>query len=165
MGLALAIDYTLLIVSRFRDELADGADRDEALVRTMATAGRTVLFSALTVSLSMATMALFPMYFLKSLAYAGVAVVALAAAGRRRGDTGRSSRCWALGSTRWTCAGCGARLLGAPRTCAARRSTETFWYRWTKAGAAPVDSRRRGGHRAAADAGHTVPRGEMGISR
>ena len=45
----------------------------------MATAGRTVLFSALTVSLSMVPMALFPMYFLKSLAYAGVAVVALAA--------------------------------------------------------------------------------------
>ena len=79
MGLALAIDYTLLIVSRFRDELADGAGRDEALVRTMATAGRTVLFSATTVALSMIAMALFPMYFLKSFAYAGVAVVALAA--------------------------------------------------------------------------------------
>ena len=56
MGLALAIDYTLLIVSRFRDEIASGADRDEALVRTMATAGRTVLFSATTVALSMAAM-------------------------------------------------------------------------------------------------------------
>ena len=53
LSLALAIDYTLLIVSRFRDELADGADRDEALIRTMATAGRTVLFSAMTVALSM----------------------------------------------------------------------------------------------------------------
>jgi len=79
MGLALAIDYTLLILSRFRDELADGADRDEALRRTMATAGRTVLFSSMTVALSMSVMALFPMYFLKSFAYAGVAVVALAA--------------------------------------------------------------------------------------
>ena len=79
MGLALAIDYTLLIVSRFRDELANGAGRDEALRRTMATAGRTVLFSAMTVALSMSVMALFPMYFLKSFAYAGVAVVALAA--------------------------------------------------------------------------------------
>ena len=79
MGLALAIDYTLLIVSRFRDELANGAGRDEALMRTMATAGRTVLFSALTVALSMAAMVLFPMYFLKSFAYAGVAVVAFAA--------------------------------------------------------------------------------------
>lgn len=79
MGLALAIDYTLLIVSRFRDELADGSERDRALVRTMATAGRTVLFSALTVALSMATMVAFPMYFLKSFAYAGIAVVGFAA--------------------------------------------------------------------------------------
>jgi RND superfamily putative drug exporter len=79
MGLALAIDYTLLILSRFRDELATGAGRDEALMRTMATAGRTVLFSSLTVALSMSVLVLFPMYFLKSFAYAGVAVVALAA--------------------------------------------------------------------------------------
>jgi uncharacterized membrane protein YdfJ with MMPL/SSD domain len=79
MGLALAIDYTLLIISRYRDELADGSGRDEALVRTMATAGRTVLFSATTVALSMAVMVLFPMYFLKSFAYAGVATVAFVA--------------------------------------------------------------------------------------
>lgn len=79
MGLALAIDYTLLIISRYRDEIADGADRDRALVRTMATAGRTVLFSALTVALSMVAMVLFPMYFLKSFAYAGIAVVTFAA--------------------------------------------------------------------------------------
>jgi len=80
MGLALAIDYTLLIISRYRDELADGADRDTALRRTMVTAGRTVLFSATTVALSMAVMILFPMHFLKSFAYAGVATVAFAAA-------------------------------------------------------------------------------------
>ena len=79
MGLALAIDYTLLIVSRYRDELAAGAGREEALIRTMATAGRTVLFSAITVALSMAVMALFPMYFLKSIAYGGIATVAFAA--------------------------------------------------------------------------------------
>src|SRR5271157_3741399 len=79
LGLALAIDYTLLIISRYRDELAGGAGRDEALIRTMATAGRTVLFSAMTVALSMVTMVLFPQYFLKSFAYAGVAVVAFAA--------------------------------------------------------------------------------------
>jgi RND superfamily putative drug exporter len=79
MGLALAIDYTLLIISRYRDELADGADRERALVRTMATAGRTVLFSAMTVALSMIAMVLFPMYFLKSFAYAGIAVVVFAA--------------------------------------------------------------------------------------
>jgi RND superfamily putative drug exporter len=79
MGLALAIDYTLLIISRFRDELAGGASRDDALVHTMMTAGRTVLFSATIVALSMAAMILFPMYFLKSFAYAGIATVGFAA--------------------------------------------------------------------------------------
>lgn len=80
LGLALAIDYTLLIISRYRDELAEGVPRDRALIRTMTTAGRTVLFSATTVGLSMAAMLLFPMYFLKSFAYAGVATVAFGAA-------------------------------------------------------------------------------------
>lgn len=80
MGLALAIDYTLLMISRFRDELAEGASRDDALVATMVTAGRTVLFSATTVALSMAVLVLFPMHFLKSFAYAGVATVTFAAA-------------------------------------------------------------------------------------
>ena len=79
MGLALAIDYTLLIISRYRDELADGASRDDALVKAMATAGRTVVFSATIVALSMAVMVVFPMAFLKSFAYAGVATVAFAA--------------------------------------------------------------------------------------
>jgi RND superfamily putative drug exporter len=79
LGLALAIDYTLLIISRYRDELADGSEPNEALIRTMATAGRTVLFSAITVALSMAVLVLFPMYFLKSFAYAGVATVAFVA--------------------------------------------------------------------------------------
>ena len=79
LGLALAIDYTLLIVSRFRDEMAGGATRDDALIHTMATAGRTVLFSATTVALSMAAMILFPMHFLKSFGYAGIATVAFTA--------------------------------------------------------------------------------------
>ncbi len=79
LGLALAIDYTLLIISRYRDELADGAEPNTALIRTMTTAGRTVLVSATTVALSMAAMILFPMHVLKSFAYAGVATVALAA--------------------------------------------------------------------------------------
>jgi RND superfamily putative drug exporter len=79
MGLALAIDYTLLIINRYRDELADGTPREAALVRTMAFAGRTVLFSATIVALSTAPMMLFPMYFLKSFAYAGIGVVVFAA--------------------------------------------------------------------------------------
>jgi len=80
LGLALAVDYTLLILSRFRDELAGGATREDALVRTMSTAGRTVLFSAVTVALSLSALMLFPMYFLKSFAYSGIATVAFAAA-------------------------------------------------------------------------------------
>ena len=80
LGLALAVDYTLLIVSRYRDELAGGADRETALVNTMCTAGRTVLFSAVTVALSLSALLMFPMYFLRSFAYAGIATVAFAAA-------------------------------------------------------------------------------------
>jgi len=80
LGLALAIDYTLLIVSRYRDEIALGAEPEAALVRTMCTAGRTVLFSAVTVALSLSALLLFPMYFLKSFAYSGIATVAFAAA-------------------------------------------------------------------------------------
>jgi len=79
LGLALAIDYTLLILSRYRDELAEGSDRNAALIKTMATSGRTVLFSAVTVALSMSATVAFPMYFLKSFAYAGVATVAFVA--------------------------------------------------------------------------------------
>ncbi|BCI53004.1 membrane protein [Mycolicibacterium litorale] len=79
MGLALAIDYTLLMISRYRDELQTGAGRNAAVVRMMVTAGRTVVFSATTVALPMLTMVLFPMYFLESFAYAGVATVVFAA--------------------------------------------------------------------------------------
>ncbi len=79
MGLALAIDYTLLLISRYRDERSDGAGPEQAITTTMATAGRTVLFSAVTVALSMAVLVVFPMNFLRSFAYAGVATVAFAA--------------------------------------------------------------------------------------
>ncbi len=79
MGLALAIDYTLLMISRYRDELTEGASREDALVTMMLSAGRTVVFSATTVALSSAVLVLFPMHFLKSFAYAGVATVAFAA--------------------------------------------------------------------------------------
>ena len=78
MGLALAIDYSLFIVSRYREEVRNGAAPDDAVRRTMQTAGRTVLFSALTVGLSLAALLVFPVFFLRSFAYAGIAVVALA---------------------------------------------------------------------------------------
>jgi RND superfamily putative drug exporter len=80
LGLALAIDYSLFMVSRYREELAAGRPPNDAIVATVRTAGRTVLFSALTVGLSMSALIVFPMYFLRSFAYAGLAVVALAAA-------------------------------------------------------------------------------------
>ena len=130
LGLALAIDYTLLMVSRFRDEVDGGADRDTALVRMMTTAGRTVVFSATTVALSMAVMVLFPMHFLRSFAYAGVATVVFAALaalvvtpaalvllGDRLEslDVGRLAR----------------RIAGRPRP-APRPVHQQFWYRWTK---------------------------------
>lgn len=130
MGLALAIDYTLLIISRFRDELAEGMDRDQALIRTMVTAGRTVLFSAMTVALSMVAMVLFPMYFLKSFAYAGIAVVALAALAAivvapaaivLLGD-----RLDAYDVRRFA-----RRVLGRPEPVR-KPIEETFWYRMTK---------------------------------
>jgi putative drug exporter of the RND superfamily len=79
LGLALAIDYSLFMVSRYREELRNGRTAEDAIVATVRTAGRTVLFSALTVGLSMSALIVFPMYFLRSFAYAGIAVVALAA--------------------------------------------------------------------------------------
>ncbi|MFF2325630.1 MULTISPECIES: MMPL family transporter [unclassified Streptomyces] len=80
LGLGLAIDYALFIVRRFREELAAGAATRAAVGVTLRTAGRTVLFSALTVAVSLAAMLVFPQYFLRSFAYAGIAVVLLAAA-------------------------------------------------------------------------------------
>ncbi|MFG2308538.1 MMPL family transporter [Streptomyces sp. NPDC048566] len=79
LGLGLAIDYALFIVRRFREELAAGAAPRAAVGTTLRTAGRTVLFSSLTVAVSLAAMLLFPQYFLRSFAYAGIAVVLLAA--------------------------------------------------------------------------------------
>jgi uncharacterized membrane protein YdfJ with MMPL/SSD domain len=78
-GLGLAIDYSLFVVSRFREELATGADTAEALRRTMRTAGRTVLFSAVTVAAAMAALIVFDLRFLFSMGYGGV-LVALTAA-------------------------------------------------------------------------------------
>jgi RND superfamily putative drug exporter len=80
MGLGLAIDYSLFVVSRYREELRKGRAVTAAIVRTVETAGRTVVFSALTVAASLAALLVFPLAFLRSFAYAGIAVVAVAAA-------------------------------------------------------------------------------------
>ena len=81
LGLGLGIDYALLIVSRFREELAQKDSVEEAVVRTVATAGRTVVFSGLTVGVTLAAMGLFPLSFLRSFAYAGTSVVFFAVLG------------------------------------------------------------------------------------
>jgi RND superfamily putative drug exporter len=78
MGLGLAVDYSLFVVSRYREELAKDQDTSAALLRTMHTAGRTVAFSAMSVAVAVATLLVFPLPFLRSFAYAGVAVVAVA---------------------------------------------------------------------------------------
>lgn len=79
LGLGLAIDYGLLMVSRFREEMNSARSIRAAVVRTMATAGRTIVFSAATVIAALSALLVFPLYFLRSFAYAGIAVVATAA--------------------------------------------------------------------------------------
>jgi RND superfamily putative drug exporter len=77
LGLGLAVDYALLVVSRFREERAVHAEVLGALQRTYATAGRTVAFSGLTVAASLAGLLVFPDDFLRSMGFAGFAVVLL----------------------------------------------------------------------------------------
>nr|WP_067820736.1 MMPL family transporter [Nocardia inohanensis] len=79
IGLGLAIDYGLFIVSRFREELAAGHDNRTAVQRTVMTAGRTVVFSATMIIASLGGMLLFPQGFLKSMAYGAITTVTLAA--------------------------------------------------------------------------------------
>ncbi|MCX5192833.1 MMPL family transporter [Streptomyces sp. NBC_00249] len=117
LGLGLGIDYGLLVVSRFREELAAGYHPRNAAIRTVRTAGHTIAFSAATVCAALATLLVFPPYFLRSFAYAGIAVVVIAAVsamtvlpalltllgkrvnawpvpGRRRVQEGSRSRFW-----------------------------------------------------------------------
>ena len=81
MGLGLAIDYGLFIVSRFREELANGRDVQDAVVRTMATAGRTVAVSATTVAVALSGLLIFPQVFLRSMGMGGIAAVLVDAVG------------------------------------------------------------------------------------
>ncbi|MEW1794569.1 MULTISPECIES: MMPL family transporter [Streptomyces] len=79
LGLGLAIDYGLILLKRYREELHGGADTDTAIATALRTAGRTVLFSAVTVALALAGLLVFPFYFLRSFAYAGIPTALLAA--------------------------------------------------------------------------------------
>jgi putative drug exporter of the RND superfamily len=130
LALALAVDYSLLIVSRYRDEIADGKAPNQALVRAMSTAGRTVAFSAVTVALSMTAMILFPVYFLRSFAFAGVAAVLLAAAAAiviaPAGIVLLGPRLDSFDVRRLT-----RRLLRRPPAPTVRPMVRSFWYRTT----------------------------------
>jgi len=81
LGLGLGIDYALLIVNRFREELHRGKNVEDSIVATMASAGKTVFYSGLTVLVTLFSLTFFPLPFLKSFGYAGVSVVAIAVTG------------------------------------------------------------------------------------
>jgi putative drug exporter of the RND superfamily len=80
LGLGLAIDYSLFMISRYREEIARSGPGPEAMRRTLATAGRTVLFSSLTVAGAIASLAVFPQRFLYSMGIGGFFVALIAAA-------------------------------------------------------------------------------------
>ena len=81
LGTGLGIDYSLLIVNRFREELHAGASVDDAVSRTVHSAGRTVFFSGLTVAVTLGSLVIFPQYFLKTFGYAAITVVISAIVG------------------------------------------------------------------------------------
>ena len=78
LGLGLAIDYGLFVVSRFREEIRRQPDTETALARTMATAGRTVAVSGVTVAISLAGLLIFPQVFLRSMGFGGMSAVLIA---------------------------------------------------------------------------------------
>src|SRR5437588_520168 len=78
IGLGVSIDYSLFIVNRFRDELARGVSREQAVATTMATAGRAITFSGLTVAVGLSAMLFFQGTFMASMGAAGAIVVAVA---------------------------------------------------------------------------------------
>ncbi|MFJ9695563.1 MMPL family transporter [Kitasatospora sp. NPDC101183] len=125
LGLGLAIDYALFMVSRFREELAAGTPLDLAVQRTTATAGRTVAFSGLAVAISFAGLALFPSRFLSSMGYAAVSVVAFAVLSSLTvlpallRIVGHRVNSWRIPMP-WD---------GRARAAAARPETEGLWYR------------------------------------
>ena len=80
IGIGIGIDYSLLMVSRFREELRAGRDRDAALVRTMATAGHSVIFSGTTVAIGLAVLVFLNVPFIRSMGIGGMLVPIFAVA-------------------------------------------------------------------------------------
>lgn len=121
LGLGLSIDFGLLIVSRYREELAERGPGAEAVLRTVTTAGRTVLFSALTVAAALAALTAFPQPYLRSMGLAGVITVMSAALFALLGLPALLAllgrRINSLAPRRWQ------------RTADSARATEGRWYR------------------------------------
>ena len=136
IGLGIAIDYSLLIVTRWREERARGYTNDEAIRRAMATAGRSVIFSGTTVGISLLALVVLPLPFLRSVGYGGLLIplvtvlvvctllpALLSAVGPRldwprHGHSERPSRVWAAWARgvvrrRWLAAGVATLILGA----------------------------------------------------
>jgi RND superfamily putative drug exporter len=136
IGLGVAIDYSLLVVSRWREERAHGARGDEAVRRAMVTAGRAVVFSGVTVAIGLFALIALPLPFLRSIGYGGMLIplisvlvattllpVVLAKAGERldwphRRTDDRASRAWtrwaqAVARRRWAAAAFGVAVIAA----------------------------------------------------
>jgi uncharacterized membrane protein YdfJ with MMPL/SSD domain len=129
MGLGLAIDYGLFMVSRFREELRSGETVHSAVVRTMTTAGRTVVVSAVTIAVSLAGLLIFPQTFLRSMGFGGMAAVMIAALGAitvlpaLMAVLGHRVDAWSVRPL--------LRRIGLGRTPeAALAHDQGFWYRW-----------------------------------
>jgi RND superfamily putative drug exporter len=136
IGLGVAIDYALLVVSRWREERAHGARGEEAVQRAMETAGRAVVFSGITVAIGLLALIALPLPFLRSMGYGGMLIplvsvlvaitllpVVLAKAGQRldwphRRSDDQASRAWtrwaqAVSRRRWLAAGAGVAVIVA----------------------------------------------------
>ena len=134
VGLGVAIDYSLLVVSRWREERAHGRSGDEAVQRAMETAGRAVVFSGITVAIGLLALIALPLPFLRSMGYGGMLIplvstlvaitllpVILAKAGQRldwphRRTDDKASRAWtrwaqAVSRRRWVAAGTGLAVI------------------------------------------------------
>ena len=116
VGLGVAIDYALLMIFRFRDELREGEDVETAIVETMTHAGRSVIVSGSTVAVGLLSMVILPLPFIRSIGIGGMlipAVSVLAAITLLPGDA-RGAR--ARGSTACACCRSGSSTAGTPRT-------------------------------------------------
>ncbi len=99
VGLGVAIDYSLLMIFRFRDELREGSDVETALAETMTHAGRSVIVSGSTVAVGLLSMVILPLPFIRSIGIGGMLIPARLGAGRDHAAPGAARRRWGRAST------------------------------------------------------------------